>query len=326
MMPPKSVSYLNRMLLMVPYIIERDGAGIDELCDRFDVDREMLLDDLALLWLCGLPDYTPGNLIDCTIDENDVVKVTMADFFNRPLRLTRDEALTVVVACEAIIGSGLIDDTGVIQGAKDRIVHLLDHEDREILEGISARIQVQINPVTGRWAELVTEGLERGCRIRIDYYSYSRGTASERTVDPLSLVHSRGRWYLFAWCNAAEETRLFLLDRIRNAQLTDENAVYSSSDFEVPSRVGEWDAGRESRMVRLVFPAQSGKVVAERLPIRCMKVAEDGRVELLIRTGHLGWLSDYLLAYTPDVQIESPAELKTMVMEKAARLLEQYER
>ena len=50
---------LQRLLAMVPWIAAHDGPTIDEVCERFGITPEQLAADLEVVWLVGLPPYTP---------------------------------------------------------------------------------------------------------------------------------------------------------------------------------------------------------------------------------------------------------------------------
>ena len=60
---------LQRILLLVPYAIKHPGISVDELSTKFGIKNADLVDDLNLLFMCGLPGYGPGDLIDVDFDE-----------------------------------------------------------------------------------------------------------------------------------------------------------------------------------------------------------------------------------------------------------------
>jgi proteasome accessory factor C len=93
---------LRRILVMLPYAIRNPGVTLDELSERFGVTKRDLIDDFNLVFMCGLPGYTPGDLIDVTI-EDDRVWVSMAEYFSAPLRITPAEALTLYASGEALL-------------------------------------------------------------------------------------------------------------------------------------------------------------------------------------------------------------------------------
>src|SRR4051812_25987767 len=83
---------VTRLLALVPYLTARpDGVRVAEAARDFGVGERQLRSDLELLWMCGLPGYGPGDLIDMSF-EGDRVRVTFTAGMGRPLRLTTDEA------------------------------------------------------------------------------------------------------------------------------------------------------------------------------------------------------------------------------------------
>jgi proteasome accessory factor C len=88
---------LGRLLNLVPYLLARPGIPVAEAAADLGVSERQLRDDLELLWVCGLPGYGPGDLIDMAFD-GDRVTVTYDAGIDRPLRLTHDEALALIVA------------------------------------------------------------------------------------------------------------------------------------------------------------------------------------------------------------------------------------
>src|ERR687884_783908 len=88
---------VGRLLNLVPYLLARPGISIADAATDLGVGEVQLREDLELLWVCGLPGYGPGDLIDMAFD-GDRVTVTYDAGIDRPLRLTQDEALALVVA------------------------------------------------------------------------------------------------------------------------------------------------------------------------------------------------------------------------------------
>ncbi|MDQ4070364.1 MAG: hypothetical protein M3203_12985, partial [Actinomycetota bacterium] len=54
---------LHRLLAVIPWVASRDGPRIEDVCARFRCTEADLVDDLELLFLCGLHPYTPDVLI-----------------------------------------------------------------------------------------------------------------------------------------------------------------------------------------------------------------------------------------------------------------------
>ena len=73
----------------------------------FGISPVTLRADLDVLWMCGMPGLTPGDLIDIDMDAVDgegVIHLSNADYLPRPLRLSGDEALALVLALRTLRG------------------------------------------------------------------------------------------------------------------------------------------------------------------------------------------------------------------------------
>ena len=94
---------VTRLLALVPYLTARpQGVRVAEAARDFGVNERQLRSDLELLWMCGLPGYGPGDLIDLSF-EGERVRVVFTAGMVRPLRLTTDEAVALVVALKTLL-------------------------------------------------------------------------------------------------------------------------------------------------------------------------------------------------------------------------------
>ena len=102
----RTAERLTRILSMLPWVLANPGAEAEEVLERFGYgDRAELVSDLNLVFVCGLPGYGPGDLMDAYLDEDEVV-VDMADYFARSPRLSPAEALALLAAGMALVSSG----------------------------------------------------------------------------------------------------------------------------------------------------------------------------------------------------------------------------
>src|SRR6476620_9797983 len=78
---------LVRLLNMVPYFQANPTITYAEAATDLGVSVKQLRDDLNQLWMCGLPGYGPGDLIDFEFS-GDTIEVTFSAGIDHPLRLT----------------------------------------------------------------------------------------------------------------------------------------------------------------------------------------------------------------------------------------------
>src|SRR5690606_7047025 len=85
------------------------GISAAEAARDLGVTPKQIMDDLNQLWVCGLPGYGPGDLIDLSFSEDSIV-VTFTAGIDRPLRLTSTEATVLLVALRSLLEMpGVVD-------------------------------------------------------------------------------------------------------------------------------------------------------------------------------------------------------------------------
>ena len=98
----------RRLLTMVPYMVKHPGVSVSDVRKRFGITRSQLVADLNLLFVCGLPGYGPGDLIEAFVDGSRAW-IRLADYFSRPLRLTAAEGLLLYSGARALSAAGAGD-------------------------------------------------------------------------------------------------------------------------------------------------------------------------------------------------------------------------
>ncbi len=308
---------LSRLLLLVPYFLARPGQPLEKAATELDTTADQLREDLSLLFMCGLPGYGPGDLIDMTIVD-DRVTITYDAGISRPLRLSADEATALVVALRA-----LADVPGL--AARDVVLRAL-----AALEGAVGQASEVVNVaaphyVDERTMSVVSGALEGGRALQLRYYTAGRDAVSDRTVDPIRLLLGSGMAYLQAWCRSAEGIRMFRLDRIECAQALDEPAVHHAPPPNSSFVDGVFTPPPDAPLLRLRVGVQS-RWITEYYP--CERVEEDGPEHYLVslRATDLDWARRLVMGCGLDVEVLSPTELVDAVTGHARAALAQYAR
>jgi proteasome accessory factor C len=309
--PATSTGWLARLLNLVPYLHARPGIRVAQAAADLGVTEQQLRDDLELLWVCGLPGYGPGDLIDMAFD-GDRVTITYDAGMNRPLRLTPDEALALVVALRLVAATPGITDREPVDRASQKI---------EKAAGGAAPVAVRLTGDPGRLAE-VRAALDSGRALELTYYSAARDRTSDRVVDPLRMVMVGGHGYLEAWCRNAQGVRRFRVDRIDAVRVRDEPAAPPPHARVTPIGDGVFqpDAGLPLVTLRV---GRDARWITEYYP--CERVEEQPTGWLVsLRVTDLAWARRLVLGLGPDVVVVSPVALAEDVRAHAAAALEAY--
>ncbi len=259
-----ATDHLPRLLAVVPWLLAHPGTPVAEVAREFDVTEQQLRADLNLLWMCGLPGYGPGDLIDVTW-QGDRVTLSNADEIARPLRLTSEEALALVTALRV-----LSEEPGIVERtAIDRALAKLE----SAAGGTAATDRVVAAPSSDSDAQVVAtaaDALARARRLRLRYWVPARDEATERDVDPLRLFTTDGRAYLAGWCYLVDDLRTFRLDRVLEIAVLDvgvdvpdetRKRALDAGLFTPASRrpAGDLLAGPAGALVRRLLPVRGGR-------------------------------------------------------------------
>ena len=304
---------LPRLLTLVPWLLARPGVPVAEAAAEFGITEAQLRRDLELLWMCGLPGYGPGDLVDLSF-EGDSVTVVYDAGLSRPLRLSGPEAATLAVALRALADAPGVADTDAVQRALAKI----EQASGQAPDGpVEDAVAVGLGRTPGNAAAGAGDAAERSSTI---------DAVGRRDVDPMRLLLVDGSTYLEAWCRRAEGVRMFRLDRVDDAEILDEpsSPPPSATPREVPADAAGLltaDAGQQLAALRL---APSARWVAEYYPMEDVIADDDGGARVRMRYGDQAWMVRLLLGLGEAVEVLWPAELAAARAERAARALAAY--
>ncbi len=308
---------LPRLLSLVPYLIARPGIAIDEAAEDLGVSARQLRKDLELLWMCGLPGYGPGDLIDLSMDE-DTVTVKYDAGMRRPLRLTGAEATALLVALRALVDTPGMVDADAVRRALAKIESAAG---QAAPAGVAVGLGVREGVNTANVRRLVQGALKTGRALHITYYTASKDAISERTVDPMRLLIVNGRGYLEAWCRRAEAVRLFRLDRVDEADVLGEPAAPPPFARQTDVSEGLFRPQPDQEVAQLVLEPDA-RWVSEYYPVEELEELDGGRLRVRMRYADTAWMVRMLLGLGGDITVEQPSALAELVRTKAREALE----
>ena len=300
---------LERILLLVPWLLEHPGARMADVCERFGTTREELAADLDVLGYCGLPGYGGGDLVEVDI-AGDRVTVRMADFFRRPLRLSLREGLALLLAARALAGLPGVAESEALRGAVARLATALGIDPGAVAVDVRAPGDEHIAPLRA--------AVEARRAVRIRHRSPTRGLV-ERVVDPWAVLASGGAWLLWGGDRLTGSPRHFRLDRVAAVAVTDEPAATAPG----PAPAPRYHPSDDDAEVVLEL-APGAWWVAE--VVEADDVRDRGRSRrLTFRTGDLPGVARLVLRLGDDARVVAPPALRSGVAELARAALTRYE-
>jgi proteasome accessory factor C len=302
---------LGRLLAIVPWVAAHDGPAVAEVCRRFEVEEDELLDDLGLLFLCGVHPFTPDVLIDVDVADGRVW-IRMADFFRRPLRLSPQEGLALVSAGSALLSVPGADPEGALATALAKLEDVLG-------VGADDGFEIELGQVTPAVLNTVRQAADAHRKVELDYYSFGRDGHSTRVVQPWRVFNASGQWYLSGFCERAGGERLFRVDRIGRAEV--QAATFEPPASAAPRPPALYHPGPEDPLV-VIDLEPPAHWVAEQYPNEAVQVINADVLRVALRTSQRAWLERVLLRAGPDARVVEGDP--TVVSSAAARLLARY--
>lgn len=298
-----------RMLTLVPWLLERPGASLQEVADAFGVDVRTVRRDLEQLDFCGLPGLRGGDLFEVDIIGERVL-VRMADELRRPLRLTPREALRLVLTIDGV-ATAYGDELPALRSAVDKVRQAA---------GVPEGVHVRLADDGVRWLPVLRAAIERGRRLRLEYAGRNDPAPVPREVDAWALHVNDGNWYLQGHDVRSGERRTFRLDRIAEVEEVGDAEV-GRPEEELPPP--DYVPGPDDVVIELLL-GPAARWVADAARIDERDELSDGRLRVVFATDALRWVERLVLMGGGDVEVVRPEALARSARAAAGRALERY--
>jgi proteasome accessory factor C len=317
-----SPSRLSRLLALVPYLLSHQGIPIEEAARDVGITPAQLEKDLELLFVCGLPGHLPDDLIDAEW-ETGRVYVGNADTIARPLRLSVDEALALLVGLQMLADLPGLRKDGAVARATAKLRQAAGTADDRTPDA-AGRVSVDMDATAEEVLTACRTALAQSRRLHLIYYVPGRDETTERDVDPMRLAIVENRPYLEGWCYRAQAVRLFRLDRVVAIEVLDVPAAVPPDAQPLDLDRGLYRPAPDD-VVATIQLRPDARWVAEYYPCEDAHELPDGGLQVRMRTPDPRWLCRLALRLGPAARVVAPAELVTLVRDEAAAALAAYD-
>ena len=289
-----------RLLDLVPYINTHQGIALKDLAAVFEVSNAQMVNDLTTLWMCGLPGYTPLELMDLDF-ESGYVNISNAPTLAKPRSVTFDEGVALILGLDLLRAAIPTDRSDLL----------------EKIDSLSARLSSIINlnstfsvvaPVNQGVSAAIDEALASRSSLEIEYHSMYRDEITQRTIFPIEIIEVEGQQYLSSYCYSASDFRQFKLDRIQKAVVTQESKT-------IPEDAN--DTQRINSRLKVLKPTRE---IAERFSRRDLKAGS----EFDFQTYSQQWLERSILSSGDGVALLTPPEIRASIAQMAQSMLDRY--
>ncbi len=240
-----------------------------------------------------------------------------------PLMFNEPEILAIILGLLVARRLGLAQAVGV-ESAAAKIERVLPDELRERSRALQGVLTLNLSG----YASTSTDTLAIFSLAAYQHHALEMTYAAPqrpptgRVIDPYGLVYHSGYWYTVAYCHLREDLRIFRLDRVTAASLT-EASFEPPADFdaleyllhEIAMLPGVWTLD-----VRIYAPIE---VVRSHIPgdMAALEVLPDC-VRMHGYSENLDWLARFLVRSALPIRIIEPPELREAFRNLASQLLQ----
>lgn len=293
-----------RTMDLIPYILENPGVSITKLAKQFSVTEKQIESDLQLVFMCGLPGYTPYELIDL-IFEDGIVSIIDPQVLDKPRRFTKSELVVIALGLQLLGELSSSDSTRLSK------IKLLSNKITQL--GSSNSVVFAPSSSKSPFVEVISKAITNKKSLTMQYQSLVKDEVSIRTIFPHNLYFMNGNLYLSAMDLTAKADRVFKVELIRACEVgndvSSEIVNENNSTIEVILDVQKTYKNFIERNSSIITAVEEQK--------NCFRVH--------LKLSNLEWLKRSILSNSPGITVISPSLLAQEVSALATSLLASYQ-
>jgi predicted DNA-binding transcriptional regulator YafY len=292
-----------RTMDLIPYILEHPGISIKLLSEVFNASEKEIEKDLQLAFMCGLPGYTPYELIDLTYEEG-VVSIIDPQVLNKPRNISSNERVVIALGLEILRELNLsnIDNLKKIDNLSKKF---LDKKDEGLLILIDQNLSFP-------FLNIINQAIFESRLITFDYQSVSKDMLSSRKVLPHELYLQNGNLYLSGYDLQAQSDRIFKADQILNCVVGEK------------SKAQKFDQLKDEEVVELTVNPENLNFIERNSSIIIQQEISQGQLLVKLKVSNFDWLKRAILSNAPSIKVVSPRSLALEVEQMASNLVSAY--
>ena len=291
-----------RAMDLIPYVVENPGVSTSELAQKFSVTVKQIEEDLSLIFMCGLPGYTPYDLIDLVF-EDGIVSVIDPQVLTKPRNFSKAEHVAIVLGLEIL--KNLAGDKPDYQLKISQVLSKLNKS--------VPNIEIVLkNEQSFQYFQVINQAIKLSRSLQIVYNSESKDVQKIRSVIPVRMFLQNAQVYLVAHDPDSGIEKVFKLSNLTACELGD--------IVQIPSSIVEEESIKVEILVddkhRMFIERNSSIIVEQRQIV--------GAIKATIKVQSMDWIKRAVVSNAPGIQVISPPDLASWVKETASKMISLY--
>ncbi|MBP1560797.1 MAG: YafY family transcriptional regulator [Oscillospiraceae bacterium] len=299
---------IDRLIGILSILLQKDKVTAAELAERFEVSRRTIARDIEDINKAGIPVVTT---------QGKGGGISVMDGFRINRTLLSGEDMKAIFA-----GLQSLDSVS----GTNRYRQLMDKLSVENSNSMSAGNHIIIDlsswdkSIVSDKIELIKAAIEQGMKISFTYYSPNG--ESRREIEPYHIVFQWSSWYVWGYCTARQDWRMFKLTRLTDLKCTSERC----GERDVPEYVCDKLLHTKGGIEASVWFDKSVKWrIIDEFGMELPQFDEDGNILLRFTWADVPSFFQYILTFGDKAEIISPSEYRTEFAELLKKISEKYE-
>jgi predicted DNA-binding transcriptional regulator YafY len=299
------------------------GVSVPEIAGKLSANVRTIYRDMEALELAGFPIYNEG--------DGGAEKWKFVDGYRckMPIPLELTEVMSLMLARDHLKAFEGTSFSSALNSAFDKIRATLKPEAHAFLSGLSNSFRVGIGGKRdynkhAATIELINKALIDRLSIDIRY----KDDKAKRTIDPYHVWFMGGTIYIVAYCHTRKAVRLFVLDRIKKAAITD-NKFSIPSDFSMDKFSGNRFrviGGDGLTKVRIRFNKDLAEYIKEWTwhPSQTIEAKRNGSIILTMNIEGLFEVKNWVMSFGKRAKVLEPTKLAKAIQKESLTVAKLY--
>ena len=294
----------RRMRLILMLQDSKKNLTVKKLADTFGVTKRTIYRDFAMLSELEVP----------VVWERYSGYGLVSGYKVPPLMFTSKELATIMVGLNFVksqVDKNLIDDA---KGVEIKIKNVLPEDLKQFMNSLENHTIVDPflhfgheKKEGGNWY-IVSSAISQKKRLQFQYERQGDGKITDREIDPYLLVFYRDHWNVIGFSHKRDEIRNFILDRMKNVKIMDQN-FEQTGELNVEALI--FGSNESGQLVEVQVEESADRPFRANLPTKIFK--EEALNNKIIKVSfyfdNLDFLNEWLLQFGEKVKIISPKSL-----------------
>lgn len=299
---------INRLLEIVYILLDKKTVTAREIAEHFEVSQRTIYRDIEALSVAGIPVYASKG-------KGGGISLLASFVLNKSMLSDREQ----------------IDILSSLQGLNALNVPDIEPVLKKLAAVFNKNYTSWIDVDFSHWGSndserekfsLLKTAILNSCLVTFDYVS-SAGEKTERTVEPVKLLFKGQSWYIYGFCRAKSDFRVFKITRIKKLR-----SLTETFKRDIPEDI--WDKPQEynNRMITLTLVLKIEARMAYRIydefdPEDIVKNA-DGSFTVTATFPEDEWVYGYVLSYGNYAEVLEPKHIRETLKRKLAEASKNY--